>query len=315
MRRFRVALPALALLALAAGFPSARADAPAHVAVRIENFSYRDVSGEPADQTAAHRKRLEAFMTALRHGVEADRRYRLLPDAATDGDAAILITGGIQKLSTLVQWAKVTAVDAATNRVLLDKLYTFRGDSDEAWDRAEAFVSVDIRGVLATSRPVVPTAVETPVAIAVFDFELEDASAGASVPGATASDASNLAEVSNGVRQLLAQSGRYRLVDVGGASADGVTTHTLHDCDGCDAAIAMQLGAAQSLVGVVRRVSRTEYTVRFQVRDARTRAVVAEGDSGLRMGADYSWARGATRLVGDRLIESRSEPDPGRAAR
>jgi hypothetical protein len=32
--------------------------------------------------------------------------------------------------------------------------------------------------------------------------------------------------------------------------------------------------------------------------------VLARGDSGLRLGADYSWKRGAVRLVSDRLIES-----------
>ena len=55
---------------------------------------------------------------------------------------------------------------------------------------------------------------------------------------------------------------------------------------------------------MVRRVSRTEYTVGFQLRDARTGAVTTRGDSGLRMGADYSWGRGAVRLVRDRLLEN-----------
>ena len=68
--------------------------------------------------------------------------------------------------------------------------------------------------------------------------------------------------------------------------------------------MARGLGADQSLIGVVRRVSRTEYTLGFQVRDARTGAVLSRGDSGLRMGADYSWKRGAVRLVSDKLIES-----------
>jgi len=66
----------------------------------------------------------------------------------------------------------------------------------------------------------------------------------------------------------------------------------------------LKLGAEQSFVGVVRRISRTEYIVRFQVRDARTGAVVADGNSGLRMGAVDSWSRGAVRLVKDRLLES-----------
>ena len=78
--------------------------------------------------------------------------------------------------------------------------------------------------------------------------------------------------------------------------------HTLRECNGCDADIALKLSAEQSFVGVVRRISRTEYTVRFQIRDARTSAVVSSEDSGLRMGADYSWSRGAARLIKDRLL-------------
>ena len=180
----------------------------------------------------------------------------------------------------------------------MDKLYTFRGDNDAAWDHAEAFVSREIRSALAGAQP-------TPIAMAVFDFELEDKTAAPSA-GLTASDAAPLAEVTSAVRQRLAESGRYRLIDVGSASADAVKAHALRDCGGCDAEIARTLGADQSLIGVVRRVSRTEYTIGFQVRDARTGAVVARGDSGLRMGADYSWKRGAVRLVSDRLIESQA---------
>lgn len=68
--------------------------------------------------------------------------------------------------------------------------------------------------------------------------------------------------------------------------------------------IALALDAEQSLVGVIRRISRTEYTVRFQVHDARNGAVVTNADSGLRMGANYSWSRGAARLVRDRLLDA-----------
>jgi hypothetical protein len=134
----------------------------------------------------------------------------------------------------------------------------------------------------------------------VFDFELEDTTAASAGASAT-SDASYLAEVTGSVREALGQSGRYRIVEVGGEVAKA---RALRDCDGCEAAIAQQLGADQSLIGVVRRVSRTEYTLGFQVRDAKTGAVLARGDSGLRLGADYSWKRGAVRLVSDRLIES-----------
>jgi len=141
-----------------------------------------------------------------------------------------------------------------------------------------------------------------PIKLALFDFELEDFSAAES-PGTTAADATQLANVTQTVRQLIAQSGRYELIDVGNVDAPAVKTHTLRDCDGCDAGIALNLGAQQSLVGVVSRISRTEYVVRFQVRDTQTGNVVAAADSGLRMGADYSWSRGAARLVKDQLLD------------
>ena len=149
------------------------------------------------------------------------------------------------------------------------------------------------------------TTASTPdlVKLAIFEFEFEDMSAGASAAGTAPSDGQHLAEVTNSVRDLFLQSGRYSLVDVGGADAAEVKAGTLRTCDGCDAAIAQQLGAEQSFVGVVKRITRTEYTVRYQIRDANTGAVLSSADSGLRMGADYSWSRGAVRLIKDQLLE------------
>lgn len=149
---------------------------------------------------------------------------------------------------------------------------------------------------------------QAPITLAVFDFELEDFSAGASTAETASADAAQLANVTTTVRQLLAQSGRYKLIDVSSVDAPDATAHTLRDCDGCDAGIASKSGAEQSLVGVVSRISRTEYVVKFHIRDARTGAVVASGDSGLQMGADYSWNRGAARLIKSRLLERQPEP-------
>lgn len=146
-----------------------------------------------------------------------------------------------------------------------------------------------------------------PVKVAIFDFEFEDMSAAASAGDIAASDSQHLADVTSSVRDLFEQSGRYSLVDVGSADAAEVKARALRKCDGCDAAIAQQLGAEQSFVGVVRRITRTEYTVRYQIRDAQTGAILSSADSGLRMGADYSWSRGAVRLIKDRLLEKKSQ--------
>jgi Protein of unknown function (DUF2380) len=147
------------------------------------------------------------------------------------------------------------------------------------------------------------TRADTPssIRLAVFDFELEDFSASAESSGESPDDKAQLAIATSEARRLLVQSGRYRLVDIGSSDAGPVKTHSLRSC-GCDGAIALQLGADQSLVGVITRISRTEYTVQVQIRDARTGSVVFKKRSDLRMGANYSWSRGASSLIRNDLL-------------
>jgi Protein of unknown function (DUF2380) len=285
----------LLLMPLLGSRPAAADTAAPTAGLSIDDFSYVDTSGEVTDQTAQHQGRLKAFMAALR---------RDMPAECCTG---VRIIGGIRKMSTLVQWAKVAIIDVGSNRVLSDKLYTFRGDDDQAWDRARAFISEDIRTVLAASTAARPVAVPAPIQIAVFDFELEDRSAAGSAGNLAAPDAAYLADVTKGVRELFAQSGRYHVIEAESADAEALKKHDLRDCDGCDAPIAKGLGGDQSLVGVVRRISRTEYTIRFEIRDSKTGAVVSKGDSGLRMGANYSWSRGAVRLVRDRVLDTQPQ--------
>ncbi|XUM22442.1 DUF2380 domain-containing protein [Bradyrhizobium oligotrophicum S58] len=293
-------------LALAVGpVRAASGDGPA---VLVDDFSYLDTSGEPVDQTAAHQRRLDAFIAALRRDVAADARLRPVspscaPSCPTDASpqarlqmaaeagASVVVTGGVQKLSTLVQWARASAIDVASHRVVFDKVFTFRGDSDEAWQRAAIFVSRQVRDALAPPEP---------IRLALLPFELDDTSAGAAL-GATESDQKGLQEATDAVRELLTQSGRYRLVDAAGE------IKPVRECDDCEARVARALGAQQSLLGIVRRIGRTEYIIGFRVRQADSGALVVAGDSGLRLGANYSWSRGAVRLVRERLLETGSE--------
>ena len=140
------------------------------LAVSVDDFKYRDTSNEPTDQTAVHEKRVRAFMTALRDDVTADRRFELVPSscapncptegpalrdrlrAASLAGAQVLIIGGLHKMSTLVQLARTAAIDTTSQRVLFRKFFTFRGDNDEAWQRAERFVSEELRDRLLESR-------------------------------------------------------------------------------------------------------------------------------------------------------------------
>ncbi|KYG99091.1 DUF2380 domain-containing protein, partial [Bradyrhizobium sp. DOA1] len=162
MHRSRLILSAFLLF----GLSYSPACAQAAIGVAMDDFSYTDTSGEPTNQTAAHERRLAAFMAALRRDIGEAGRYRLV-QSAEDG-AAFKVIGGIQKTSTLVQWAKVAVIDVSAKKLAMDKLYSFRGDSDEAWERAEIFLSREIMAALGT---------QAPVALAVFDFELEDVTA------------------------------------------------------------------------------------------------------------------------------------------
>jgi hypothetical protein len=142
-----------------------------------------------------------------------------------------------------------------------------------------------------------------PVRIAVFDFELEDISPAASIEGANASTSTGaiMDRVSSAARRVLAQSGRYSLVDVSKSNAKPVMEKSLRNCDGCDAAIALQLGAEQSLVGVVRRVTMTDYYVQIQITDARTGKILNQQAANF-AGGDDGWASGVSALIRHQIL-------------
>jgi Protein of unknown function (DUF2380) len=145
-------------------------------------------------------------------------------------------------------------------------------------------------------------AATSPIKIAVFAFELEDFSAaGQSAPAAT----SHLAQATEEAKQQLVTSGRYGVVDAAGADISAAKGQGLRNCGGCEAPIALTLGADQALIGVVTRISMTEYIVRFQVRDARDGQVISSFSTDLRMGADYSWSRGVRWLMQNRMLASK----------
>jgi hypothetical protein len=142
-----------------------------------------------------------------------------------------------------------------------------------------------------------PAANSLPVKIAVFDFELEDVSAaGAASMADSAADSTRMHAVTEEARRVLAQSGRFSIVDTNGVGAQPVKDRTLRTCDGCDAPIALKLGAERSLIGVVTRVAKTEYYVSLKFTDTGTGKVLDE-QSAFFTGADDAWASGVRMLL------------------
>src|SRR5437868_4400822 len=147
------------------------------------------------------------------------------------------------------------------------------------------------------------TAALSPVKIAVFPFELEDFSAGAAYVPPDDIDREQLRLSTEEVRRLIAASGRYQLVDLSAVNDQAAKAGKLRDCEGCDARIAAGLEADQSMIGIVTRISRTDYAVTYKIRDARSGALVDVEQTDLRAGANSAWSRGARWLIQRRLLE------------
>jgi len=147
-------------LAATIGWGAAAAASTPPVTVAVADFDNDDTAGESADRTAAHAARVEGFDELLGAAFGAAGPYRAVriacpptgcsattarPEAliaaARAAGARILVYGGIHKMSTLVQVGKIQAVDLTADRLLLDRLFTFRGDTDVAFARAADFMA------------------------------------------------------------------------------------------------------------------------------------------------------------------------------
>jgi len=135
----------------------------------VIGFDYSDTSGEARDQTEEHAGRVKAFRVWLRDKIAERDGLRIVelpclsasactrgstaPEAllaeAREAGADYLVFGGIQKMSTLVGWGRIDVLDVKTNRIVFDRVLTFRGDTDNAFERAARFAAKDIVKTLA----------------------------------------------------------------------------------------------------------------------------------------------------------------------
>ena len=131
----RAALPLATGLCFLAFVGAQRAEcAPAaqgnQIGVAVLDFAYSDTAGEAQDMTTELQKWLEALAAGLRKSFERTGAYRVvtpvchpepcevgrtpldqLEGAAKEAGALLLVMGGVHKESTLLQWAKVLAVN------------------------------------------------------------------------------------------------------------------------------------------------------------------------------------------------------------
>jgi uncharacterized protein DUF2380 len=140
-----------------------------------------------------------------------------------------------------------------------------------------------------------------PRTIAVFDFELIDTSLEGSVNGPRADEQTRLADVGDRLRQRLAESGKFTLVDMAPVAAEAHASN-LQACGGCDTRLARKVSAELALTGTVQKVSNLILNMNIYVRDAGSGQVVAAASADMRGNTDESWSRAIDWLVRNRLL-------------
>jgi hypothetical protein len=142
-----------------------------------------------------------------------------------------------------------------------------------------------------------------PIKLAVFDFELDDFSAGGPLAGESPVETAMLRRVTALAREQLAQSGLFEIVDGSASTNEMVKSHWLRKCNGCEAAIARDLGAEMSFIAFFRKISVMEQYLEFRIRDAHTGALINASQTDLRGETDESWSRAIVWLIRYRLVE------------
>jgi Protein of unknown function (DUF2380) len=131
--------------------------------IAVADFDYVDTSGEVKDQRAEHKARVAKFAELVRENL-SQGDTRVLPfecpehpctpvsmgsddfiAAARRSGARFVVYGGIHKMSTLVQNGLVEVLDLQNEKLIMKRNVSFRGDNDEAFSRAAAFVGDTVR--------------------------------------------------------------------------------------------------------------------------------------------------------------------------
>jgi hypothetical protein len=136
---------------------------------------------------------------------------------------------------------------------------------------------------------------------AVFDFELIDTSLEGEMRGSRADEQARLARAGDQLRERLAASGLFRLVDIAPVAA-AARASNLQACGGCDVTLAKQVGAELAITGTVQKVSNLILNFTVYVRDTNSGNPVAVMNADFRGNTDESWSRALGWLIRNRLL-------------
>lgn len=136
--------------------------------------------------------------------------------------------------------------------------------------------------------------------IAVFDAELHDTSG----EGVREDQQRRLRLLTEELREALAASGRYEVVDIAPLRDRLAAGPSPRGCAACASAAAAELGADLALLPVVNKVSNLILGITLVVRDSAARGggMRAVHSAEIRGNTDESWLRGLRWLLRNRLL-------------
>ena len=132
--------------------------------------------------------------------------------------------------------------------------------------------------------------------VAVFDFELMDTSLDGETYGTRPDEKERLKKLSDQLRQALAKSGQFEVVDIGPVEAAAHRAN-LQACGGCDATLAQKVGADLSITGTVQKVSNLILNMNIYIRDVSSQKLIASRSADFRSNTDESWSRTLNYLI------------------
>lgn len=136
---------------------------------------------------------------------------------------------------------------------------------------------------------------------AVFDIELQDTSGERSSPD----QAERIRTTTGALRQELAETGKYEMVDLSADSDRIAKLGYQRSCVTCFMDLARERGAEVAVFGTVNKVSTLILSMDIKVLSVETGKEVARGVADIRGDNDRAWLRGMQWLVRHRIA-----PDP-----
>ncbi len=158
-------------------------------------------------------------------------------------------------------------------------------------------------GLTLLLRPVPPVSAVEALPLAVFDFELIDTSLEGETHGPRADEQARIGLISDQLRQMLSESGRYRIIDLTPVEDQIAAAGYLHGCNGCDTKIAGGLGAERAVTGTVQKVSNLILNINLYEREVASGKLLRAMSVDIRGNTDKSWSRGVSYLVRTRFLK------------